>query len=50
MTRPVHIVPLMAGYNASAQTEFNGLWQLVKDHEDADGLMQWQLDGDSLNK
>ena len=28
------IVPLMAGYDSSAQTEFNGLWQLVKDHED----------------
>ncbi len=41
----MNIVPLMAGYDASAQTEFAGLWQLVKDHEDADGLMQWQLDG-----
>ncbi|MFC1415170.1 glycosyl hydrolase family 8 [Streptacidiphilus cavernicola] len=41
----MNIVPLMAGYDASAQTEFNGLWQLVKDHKDADGLMQWQLDG-----
>ena len=30
----MNIVPLMAGYDASAQTEFNGLWQLVKDHED----------------
>ncbi len=41
----MNIVPLMAGYDASAQTEFNGLWQLVKDHEDQYGLMQWQLDG-----
>jgi endo-1,4-beta-D-glucanase Y len=41
----MNIVPLMAGYDASAQTEFNGLWQLVKDHEDVDGMMQWQLDG-----
>ncbi|MFC1430414.1 glycosyl hydrolase family 8 [Streptacidiphilus sp. N1-3] len=41
----MNIVPLMAGYDAAAQTEFNGLWQLVKDHEDADGLMQWTLDG-----
>jgi endo-1,4-beta-D-glucanase Y len=41
----MNIVPLMAGYDASAQTEFNGLWQLVKDHEDSNGLMQWQLDG-----
>src|SRR5581483_431879 len=30
----MNIVPLMAGYDANAQTEFNGLWQLVKDHED----------------
>jgi endo-1,4-beta-D-glucanase Y len=43
----MNIVPLMAGYDAAAQTEFNGLWQLVKDHEDPDGLMQWQLDGKS---
>jgi endo-1,4-beta-D-glucanase Y len=41
----MNIVPLMAGYDANAQAEFNGLWQLVKDHEDQDGLMQWQLDG-----
>lgn len=41
------IVPLMAGYDTSAQTEFNGLWQLVKDHEDQYGLMQWQLDGNT---
>ncbi|MCX4745639.1 glycosyl hydrolase family 8 [Kitasatospora sp. NBC_01287] len=41
----MNIVPLMAGYDASAQSEFNGLWQLVKDHEDQYGLMQWQLDG-----
>jgi endo-1,4-beta-D-glucanase Y len=41
----MNIVPLMAGYDANAQSEFNGLWQLVKDHEDQYGLMQWQLDG-----
>ena len=41
----MNIVPLMAGYDANAQTEFNGLWQLVKDHEDSHGMMQWQLDG-----
>ena len=41
----MNIVPLMAGYDANAQTEFNGLWQLVKDHEDQYGMMQWQLDG-----
>lgn len=43
----MNIVPLMAGYDPNAQTEFNGLWQLVKDHEDQYGLMQWQLDGKS---
>src|SRR4051794_35752827 len=41
----MNIVPLMAGYDPDAQTEFNGLWQLVKDHEDQYGMMQWQLDG-----
>ncbi|WP_223297361.1 glycosyl hydrolase family 8 [Catenulispora acidiphila] len=41
----MNIVPLMAGYDANAQAEFNGLWQLVKDHEDQYGMMQWQLDG-----
>ncbi|WP_249161825.1 glycosyl hydrolase family 8 [Actinospica acidithermotolerans] len=41
----MNIVPLMAGYDTNAQTEFNGLWQLVKDHEDQYGLMEWQLDG-----
>ncbi|HEY1485546.1 MAG TPA: glycosyl hydrolase family 8 [Micromonosporaceae bacterium] len=41
----MNIVPLMAGYDTSAQTEFNGLWQLVKDHEDSQGMMEWQLDG-----
>jgi endo-1,4-beta-D-glucanase Y len=45
----MNIVPLMAGYDASAQTEFNGLWQLVKDHEDQYGMMQWQLDGKTCN-
>ncbi|MCC9310319.1 glycoside hydrolase [Kitasatospora sp. RB6PN24] len=43
----MNIVPLMAGYDANAQTEFNGLWQLVKDHKDQWGLMEWQLDGKS---
>ncbi|TQF01656.1 glycoside hydrolase [Kitasatospora acidiphila] len=41
----MNIVPLMAGYDTNAQTEFNGLWQLVKDHKDQWGLMEWQLDG-----
>jgi endo-1,4-beta-D-glucanase Y len=43
----MNIVPLMAGFDANAQTEFNGLWQLVKDHEDQFGMMQWQLDGNT---
>ena len=30
----MNIVPLMAGYDANAQAEFDGLWQLVKDHGD----------------
>jgi endo-1,4-beta-D-glucanase Y len=41
----MNIVPLMAGYDADAQTEFNALWQFVKDHRDAQGMMQWQIDG-----
>jgi endo-1,4-beta-D-glucanase Y len=41
----MNLVPLMAGYDGSAQTEFDGLWKLVRDHEDQYGLMQWQLDG-----
>ncbi|MFJ4191852.1 glycosyl hydrolase family 8 [Kitasatospora sp. NPDC089509] len=43
----MNIVPLMAGYDADAQSEFDGMWQLVKDHRDQYGLMQWQLDGKS---
>jgi endo-1,4-beta-D-glucanase Y len=41
----MNIVPLMAGYDANAKVVFDGLWQLVKDHEDGQGMMQWQLDG-----
>jgi endo-1,4-beta-D-glucanase Y len=43
----MNIVPLMAGYDANAKTEFDGLWQLVKDHRDAQGMMQWKLDGNT---
>ena len=43
----MNIVPLMAGFDPNAQTEFNGLWQLVQDHEDQFGMMQWQLDGNT---
>jgi hypothetical protein len=41
----MNIVPLMAGYDANAKAEFDGLWQLVKNHRDSKGMMQWQLDG-----
>src|SRR6266571_3507652 len=41
----MNIVPLMAGYDTNAKTEFDGLWQLVKNHRDGQGMMQWQLDG-----
>jgi endo-1,4-beta-D-glucanase Y len=41
----MNIVPLMAGYDANAKVEFDGLWQLVKNHRDGQGMMQWQLDG-----
>ncbi|MEV6008884.1 glycosyl hydrolase family 8 [Streptomyces sp. NPDC051976] len=43
----MNIVPLMAGYDSSAKAEFDGLWQLVKDHTDQYGLMQWKLDGNT---
>ncbi len=45
----MNIVPLMAGYDANAQVEFNGLWQLVKNHRDGQGMMQWKLDGITCN-
>jgi endo-1,4-beta-D-glucanase Y len=41
----MNIVPLMAGYDANAKAEFDGLWSLVKTHRDGQGMMQWQLDG-----
>jgi endo-1,4-beta-D-glucanase Y len=41
----MNIVPLMAGYDASAKTEFDALWLFVKNHRDAHGMMQWQIDG-----
>ncbi len=41
----MNIVPLMAGYDTNAKVEFDGLWQLVKNHRDSRGMMQWQLDG-----
>jgi endo-1,4-beta-D-glucanase Y len=41
----MNIVPLMAGYDTNAKAEFDGLWQLVKNHRDSHGMMQWKLDG-----
>ncbi|OLB73797.1 MAG: hypothetical protein AUI14_25245 [Actinobacteria bacterium 13_2_20CM_2_71_6] len=41
----MNIVPLMAGYDTNAKVEFDGLWQLVKNHRDGQGMMQWKLDG-----
>src|SRR5947207_3070508 len=43
----MNIVPLMAGYDTNAKVEFAGLWQLVKDHRDSRGMMQWKLDGNT---
>jgi endo-1,4-beta-D-glucanase Y len=43
----MNIVPLMAGYDADAKAEFDGLWKVVRDHRDAKGMMQWILDGKS---
>jgi endo-1,4-beta-D-glucanase Y len=45
----MNIVPLMAGYDANAKVEFDGLWQLVKNHRDGHGMMQWKLDGVTCN-
>jgi endo-1,4-beta-D-glucanase Y len=41
----MNIVPLMAGYDTNAKAEFDGLWTLVKNHRDPQGMMQWKLDG-----
>ncbi|MDN3358003.1 glycosyl hydrolase family 8 [Actinomadura sp. DC4] len=43
----MNIVPLMAGYDADAKAEFDGLWHVVSTHRDAKGMMQWILDGKS---
>src|SRR5436305_14285140 len=40
----MNIVPLMAGYDANAKVEFDGLWQLAKNDRDGKGVMQRQLD------
>ncbi|MFF8430639.1 glycosyl hydrolase family 8 [Streptomyces sp. NPDC016566] len=41
----MNIIPLMAGYDADAHAEFDGLWRLVRRHRDQYGMMQWRLDG-----
>jgi endo-1,4-beta-D-glucanase Y len=43
----MNIVPLMAGYDADAKAEFDGLWKVVQDHRDGQGMMQWKIDGKS---
>ncbi len=41
----MNIVPLMAGYDANAQAEFDGLWHVASTHRDGQGMMEWKLDG-----
>ncbi|MEV0402330.1 glycosyl hydrolase family 8 [Actinoallomurus sp. NPDC050550] len=43
----MNIVPLMAGYDADAKTEFDGLWHVVSTHRDSQGMMEWKIDGSS---
>jgi endo-1,4-beta-D-glucanase Y len=43
----MNIVPLMAGYDADAKAEFDGLWHVVSTHRDPHGMMQWKIDGSS---
>jgi endo-1,4-beta-D-glucanase Y len=43
----MNIVPLMAGYDADAKAEFDGLWHVVSTHRDAKGMMEWKIDGRS---
>ncbi|GAB3978871.1 hypothetical protein GCM10029978_072740 [Actinoallomurus acanthiterrae] len=43
----MNIVPLMAGYDADAKAEFDGLWHVVSTHRDSQGMMQWKIDGSS---
>jgi endo-1,4-beta-D-glucanase Y len=43
----MNIVPLMAGYDADAKAEFDGLWHVVQTHRDGQGMMQWKIDGQS---
>jgi endo-1,4-beta-D-glucanase Y len=43
----MNIVPLMAGYDANAQAEFDGLWHVAQTHRDSQGMMQWKIDGKS---
>ncbi|HEY0494615.1 MAG TPA: glycosyl hydrolase family 8 [Kutzneria sp.] len=41
----MNIVPLMAGYDADAKAEFDGLWKVVQDHRDSQGMMMWEING-----
>jgi endo-1,4-beta-D-glucanase Y len=43
----MNIVPLMAGYDAGAKAEFDGLWKVVQAHRDSQGMMMWKIDGSS---
>jgi endo-1,4-beta-D-glucanase Y len=43
----MNIVPLMAGDDADAKAEFDGLWHVVSTHRDAKGMMEWKIDGKS---
>jgi endo-1,4-beta-D-glucanase Y len=45
----MNIVPLMAGYDADAKTEFDGLWHVVSTHRDSKGMMEWKIDGKSCD-
>lgn len=45
----MNIVPLMAGYDANAKTEFDGLWSVVQSHLDGQGMMEWEIDGKSCD-
>jgi endo-1,4-beta-D-glucanase Y len=45
----MNIVPLMAGYDADAKAEFDGLWHVVSTHRDPKGMMEWKIDGKSCD-
>ncbi|WP_033293717.1 glycosyl hydrolase family 8 [Amycolatopsis jejuensis] len=41
----MNIIPLMAGYDPDAKAIFDGLWKVVREHRDSQGMFQWQIDG-----